>query len=134
MLLVTGGFGCYDPRSLRSSTEVYYPSAGEWTQVGDLPRSMEGLHAVTLNNKILIFGEMIILNVCLSVIKCLCGIKVVWTMKMKLMRTFWSTQSQRRGGPKSGRCQQPDVLTQFPLLTLITLKIIVSSRFLSYLL
>ena len=65
MLLVTGGGSV-------STTEVYYPSAGEWTQVGDLPRAMAGLSAVTLNNKIFIFGEMINLNVCLSVIKCLC--------------------------------------------------------------
>ena len=69
VLLVTGG---YDGNGEGSSTEVYYPSAGEWTQVGDLPRAMAGLSAVTLNNKIFIFGEMIILNVCLSVIKCLC--------------------------------------------------------------
>ena len=59
-------------KALLQSTEVYYPSAGEWTQVGDLPRAMTGLSAVTLNNKIFIFGELIILNVCLSVIKCLC--------------------------------------------------------------
>ena len=71
VLLVTGGFGIYDPRSIRSSTEVYYPSAGEWTQVGDLPRAMAGLSAVTLNNKILVFGEMIILALCFSIIECL---------------------------------------------------------------
>ena len=71
VLLVTGGWGRFgDGREL--STEVFYPSAGEWTQVGDLPRPMNGLRAVTLKNKILIFGDMIILNVSLSVFKCLC--------------------------------------------------------------
>ena len=70
VLLVTGGWGRFgDGREL--STEVYYPSAGEWTQVGNLPRYVEGLRAVTLNNKILVFGEMIILALCFSIIECL---------------------------------------------------------------
>ena len=70
MLLVTGGrntislynvFAEYD-KSL-SSTEVYYPSAGEWREVpGALPRPMEGVGVVTLNNRVLLFGEIIILT------------------------------------------------------------------------
>ena len=41
------------------STEVYYPSAGKWREVpGALPRPMVGLRLVTLNNKVLLFGEM----------------------------------------------------------------------------
>ena len=70
VLLVTGGWG--DKDGWLGSTEVYYPSAEEWTQVDDLPRALAGLRAVTQNNRVLIFGEIIILNVCLSAIKCLC--------------------------------------------------------------
>ena len=44
-----------------SSTEVYYPSAGEWREVpGALPRPMEGVGVVTLNNRVLLFGDIII--------------------------------------------------------------------------
>ena len=60
MLLVTGGQG----QELLASTEVYRPSAGEWREVpgGALPRTMAGLHVVTLNNRVLLFGEKLILN------------------------------------------------------------------------
>ena len=61
MLLVTGGVG--SERQLLASTEVYYPSAGEWREVpGALPRPMEGVGVVTLNNRVLLFGEIIILS------------------------------------------------------------------------
>ena len=62
MLLVTGG---KDSRhELLASTEVYYPSAGEWREVprGALPKPLEKVGVVTLNNKVLLFGEKIILN------------------------------------------------------------------------
>ena len=57
MLLVTGGWG-FGRNELLASTEVYRPSAEEWREVpgGALPRPMEGVHAVTLNNKVLLFG------------------------------------------------------------------------------
>ena len=47
-----------------ASTEVYYPSAGEWREVpgGALPRPMWGVRVVTLNNRVLLFGEKIILT------------------------------------------------------------------------
>ena len=61
MLLVTGGQD-FNFKYL-DSTEVYYPSAGEWREVpGALPRPMAGMQVVTLNNRVLLFGEMIILN------------------------------------------------------------------------
>merc|ERR1712227_1139809 len=42
-----------------ASTEVYYPSAGEWREVpGALPRPMDGVGLVTLNNKVLLFGGL----------------------------------------------------------------------------
>ena len=57
VLLVTGGWGPGD--EYLTSTEVYYPSAGKWREVpGALPRPMVGLRLVTLNNKVLLFGEM----------------------------------------------------------------------------
>ena len=61
VLLVTGGTNYdYDPLT---STEVYRPSAGEWREVpgGALPRPMWGVRVVTLNNRVLLFGEKIIL-------------------------------------------------------------------------
>ena len=61
MLLVTGGSVSTE---FRASTEVYRPSVGEWREVpgGALPRPMEGVRVVTLNNRVLLFGEMIILT------------------------------------------------------------------------
>ena len=63
MLLVTGGSGNPNYKYL-ISTEVYRPSAGEWREVpgGALPRVMEDVRVVTLNNRVLLFGEEIILT------------------------------------------------------------------------
>ena len=62
MLLVTGGSNFN--RLLLASTEVYRPSAGEWREVpgGALPRPMDGVRVVTLDNRVLLFGEKIILT------------------------------------------------------------------------
>ena len=62
MLLVTGGVD-YDVKRL-ASTEVYRPSAGEWREVpgGALPRPMLLVPMVTLNNRVLLFGQKIILS------------------------------------------------------------------------
>ena len=68
VLLVTGG---QDSRyKYRDSTEVYRPSAGEWREIlgGALPRPMAGVRVVTLNNRVLLFGEKIILNVKMTII------------------------------------------------------------------
>ena len=44
-----------------ASTEVYYPSAGEWREVpAALPRPMGGVRVVTINNRVLLFGEITI--------------------------------------------------------------------------
>ena len=61
MLLVTAGYSL--GRGYLASTELYRPSVGEWREVpgGALPRPMEGVRVVTLNNKVLLFGEKIIL-------------------------------------------------------------------------
>ena len=50
----------------RATTEVYRPSAGEWREVpgGALPRPMADIRVVTLNNRVLLFGEKIILTCC----------------------------------------------------------------------
>ena len=63
MLLVTGGWKRW-PVEFLASTEVYRPSAGEWREVpgGALPRVMEDVRVVTLNNRVLLFGEEIILT------------------------------------------------------------------------
>ena len=60
VLLVTGGWG--SGYKLIASTEVYRPSAGEWREVpgGALPRPMWGIRVVTLNNKVLLFGDKLI--------------------------------------------------------------------------
>ena len=60
VFLVTGGWVTdYEPLA---STEVYRPSAGEWREVsgGALPRPMANVRVVTLNNRVLLFGEKII--------------------------------------------------------------------------
>ena len=56
VLLVTGGYS-YGYGTL-ASTEVYRPSTGEWREVpgGALPRPMNGVRVVTLNNRVLLFG------------------------------------------------------------------------------
>ena len=57
--MVTGG--AFSNSEFLSSTEVYYPSAGVWREVpGALPRPMDGVGVVTLNNRVLLFGEIII--------------------------------------------------------------------------
>ena len=47
-----------------ASTEVYRPSIGEWREVpgGALSRPMAGMGVVTLNNRVLLFGQKIILS------------------------------------------------------------------------
>ena len=66
MLLVTGGveyLDYYTMQEVLASTEVYRPSTGEWREVpgGALPRPMFILRVVTLNNRVLLFGEKFIL-------------------------------------------------------------------------
>lgn len=58
MFLVTGGYDSdWEPIA---STEVYRPSAGEWREVigGALPRPMQEVRVVTLNNRVLLFGGL----------------------------------------------------------------------------
>ena len=64
MLLVTGGMVGWAYKEYFASTEVYRPSAGEWREVpgGALPRPMTEVRVVTLNNRVLLFGEKIILT------------------------------------------------------------------------
>ena len=63
MFLVTGGDTGSGPDGDLASTEVYRPSVGEWREVpgGALPRPMGGVRVVTLNNRVFLFGEKIIL-------------------------------------------------------------------------
>ena len=71
VLLVTGGWG---PRYEHlASTEVYRPSAGEWREVtgGALPRPLRGVRVVTLNNRVLLFGEKEILLLYDVIITCI---------------------------------------------------------------
>ena len=61
MFLVTGGM---KGSETLSSTEVYRPSVGEWRDYGDygaLPKPMAYMRVVTLNNRLFLFGEEIIL-------------------------------------------------------------------------
>ena len=64
MFIVTGGALSHNMLLLTASTEVYRPSAGKWREVpgGALPRPMYAVRVVTLNNRVLVFGEEIILN------------------------------------------------------------------------
>ena len=56
MYLVTGG---YDHGYL-SSTETLVDGAATWSTAGELPVAMLGLRGVSLNNKILMTGNIII--------------------------------------------------------------------------
>ena len=59
MFLVTGGYGS----EYLDSTETFDPMLGSWTASGaKLPRSMGGLRAVYINDRVLIFGNIIISN------------------------------------------------------------------------
>ena len=106
-MLVTGGFGV---KEHLSSTEVYRPSAGEWKEVPDgaLPRPMRAVRVVTLNNRVLLFGEKIILTEGQS--SSICIYQVAKT-KEKVMQTFWSslTPRGRRIGSESGKCPKLEV-------------------------
>ena len=64
--MVTGGWNASPNHRFGErldSTEVYRPSAGEWREVpgGALPRPMWGMRVVTLNNRVLLFGEIILI-------------------------------------------------------------------------
>ena len=61
VLLVTGG--TVSNMNQLASTEVYRPSAGEWREVpgGALPRPMTDMGVVTLDNRVLLFGEKILI-------------------------------------------------------------------------
>ena len=56
--MVTGGHN-YD-FSL-DSTELYDPSTGHWRMSGALPSAMIGLRAITVNNRVLVYGETILI-------------------------------------------------------------------------
>ena len=66
VFLVTGGWSpeCPECPEPLASTGVYRPSAGQWKEVpgGALPRPMYGVRVVTLNNRVLLFGEKIIIT------------------------------------------------------------------------
>ena len=47
-----------------SSTEQYTPGDASWTLSTALPRGLNGPRATTLNNKIFITGEMMIVIMC----------------------------------------------------------------------
>ena len=61
MYLVTGGSsgGTADPPNL-ASTETLIDGASAWITVGSLPAAMGALRGVSLNNKILMTGNMTI--------------------------------------------------------------------------
>ena len=58
VLLVTGGR--HSRFELLDSTEVYHPSVGKWREVpgGALPRPLTEMRLVTLNNRVLLFGDI----------------------------------------------------------------------------
>ena len=61
--MITGGQ--YDGAEL-DSTELYDPSTGHWRMSGALPYARYGLRAATVDNRVLVFGETITLNISLS--------------------------------------------------------------------
>ena len=58
---MTGGYrGNYSKVDVISSTETLVEGASAWKFIGELPVAMYGLRGVSLNNKILIIGNIII--------------------------------------------------------------------------
>ena len=56
MFLVTGGYG----GTYLSFTETLVDGAGTWKPAGPLPVAMSGLRGVSLNNNILMSGDIVI--------------------------------------------------------------------------
>ena len=115
---MTGGYNYSD--WFLSSTEVYRPSAGEWREVSDgaLPRPMYGVDVVTLNNRVLLFGEMVISTFWKSSTDCVIS-KVELATTTKHMQISWSTLTQRlrertQSGLWLGKCQKKDFIMQSP--------------------
>ena len=53
MFLVTGG---WDGSQALDSTETFDPLVGTWASGAKLPQPIYGLQAVTIENRVLIFG------------------------------------------------------------------------------
>merc|ERR1712179_734101 len=53
MLLVSGG---YDGSYRLDSTEIFNPSLGSWRAGAALPSPRDGLRAVNIDNRVLLFG------------------------------------------------------------------------------
>ena len=61
MYLVTGGYG--QSFTFLDSTELYDPSLGSWTVAGArLPSPSVGLRAVNIDERILVFGKNIFID------------------------------------------------------------------------
>ena len=58
MFLVSGGYG----DDWLDSTEIFDPSLGSWRAGAALPSSREGLRVTTIDNRVLLFGNDILLT------------------------------------------------------------------------
>ena len=58
MYLVTGGTEGWDGQFTLSSTEVLTKGGVSWSYVSELPRAMVGMKAVSLDNNILLTGNI----------------------------------------------------------------------------
>ena len=58
MFLVSGGNYAH----YLDSTEIFDPSLGSWRAGAVLPRPMYGLTATTIDNRVLLFGNKILLT------------------------------------------------------------------------
>ena len=58
VLLVTGGYMIYDDNNL-DTTEILRPGS-EWQVISSarLPRPMTGVRVITVDNRVLLFGEL----------------------------------------------------------------------------
>ena len=60
MLLVTGGYVGWDGGLMVDTTETFDPSVGSWASSdAKLLEPLAGLRAVSINNRVLIFGNNI---------------------------------------------------------------------------
>ena len=99
MFLVTGGT-FYDGTEDIDSTEIFDPDLGSWRTGGALPSPAYGLRAASIDNRVLIFGILILIYDLIR-LRFICGGKKIILLKgvLEILRKYstlsWSMTSLR---------------------------------------
>ena len=62
ILLVSGGYTFSEDLVILDSTEIFDPSLGSWRAGAALPSPVWGLRATNIDNRVLLFGNDILLT------------------------------------------------------------------------